>query len=61
MFDLLPGSMENKYYKKTVCEACMVQSHVIACPGFAEIREGLDLENMGDLVIVFIRKVLLKR
>ena len=43
------------------CEACneedLVQSHLMACSGYTNLREGLDMSDLGDLV-TYVRKVL---
>ena len=36
-------------------EEIMTETHCISCPGITELREGLDLVNMTDLVIYFWR------
>ena len=33
----------------------MTQAHCISCPGLEEMRDGLELYNMEDLVIFFRR------
>ena len=38
----------------------MTQSHCLTCTAWVELREGLDLTNIKDLVI-FFRKLLVER
>ena len=41
-------------------EAIFTQSHCLTCPAWTEIREGLDMTNIDDLV-VFFRKLLVEK
>ena len=41
-------------------QAVMTQSHCINCPAWTEIRSGLDLSKISDMV-VFLRKLLVER
>ena len=67
----IPGNYKNKFRVKgtvkegLVCMECqegeiMSQSHCLTCTAWVELREGLDLTNIKDLVI-FFRKLLLER
>ena len=71
MLTEIPGNAKNKYrVKGTVsegltCQHCMqgaifTQSHCLTCPAWTEIREGLDMTKIDDLVI-FFRKLLVER
>ena len=71
MVPKIPGNFKNKYRVKgtenegLVCTECqeeeiMTQSHCITCSAWAELREGLDMSNIQDLVI-FFRKLLVER
>ena len=71
MLTEIPGNAKNKYrVKGTVsegltCQHCsegeiFTQSHCLTCPGWTDIREGLDMQNIDDLVI-FFRKLLAER
>ena len=33
----------------------MTQMHCVTCPGMEELREGLDLDTMRDMIIYFRR------
>ena len=41
-------------------EPVMTQSHCISCPGMAELRDGLELSEINDMV-TFFRRVLKER
>ena len=69
----IPGNFKNKYRRKGTddsdaglrCEYCnegevMTQSHCMVCPAWAELRMGMDLTDIKDLVI-FFRRVLEER
>ena len=65
----IPCNFKNKYKRKgedgIMCPYCkdgreFSQSHCLECPAWADIREGLDLANIMDLV-VFFRKMLDER
>ena len=67
----ISGNYKNKYRVKgtekegLVCMECqddeiMTQSHCLTCTAWAELREGIDLTNIKDLVI-FFRKLLVAR
>ena len=67
----IPGNFKNKYRVRgtknegLICSECseqavMTQSHCITCPAWTEIRSGLDLSKISDLV-VFFRKLLVER
>ena len=38
----------------------MTQSHCVSCPGLEDLREGLDLDSMKDMVTYF-RRILIER
>ena len=62
----IKDNMRNKYKGPGVnCDACNMkvaesQVHVMACPGYENLRVGKDMMNDGDLVKYF-REVLLIR
>ena len=67
----IPGNFKNKYrVKGTVsdgltCTHCMqgeimTQSHCLTCPAWTEIRDGLEMTKIEDLVI-FFRKLMVER
>ena len=67
----IPGNYKNKYRVKgsetdglkcSECEEDVIwtQSHCLTCPAWSEIREGLELTKIEDLV-VFFRKLLVER
>ena len=65
----IPCNFKNKYKRKgedgIMCPYCkegreFSQSHCLECPAWTDIREGLDLSNIMDLV-VFFRKMLDER
>ena len=41
-------------------ETMMTQSHCVICPGLAALRDGLDIDDIGDMVI-FFRKLMIER
>ena len=64
----IPGNFKNKFRKKDcsdrdsglVCKYCdagdiMTQSHCAVCPAWQEMRDGLDLTDIRDLVTYFRR------
>ena len=64
----IPGNFKNKFRKKDcsdrdsglVCKYCdagdiMTQSHCAVCPAWQELRDGLDLTDIRDLVTYFRR------
>ena len=62
MVKKIPGNFKNQYknnengLKCRYCsESVMTQAHCISCPGLEEMRDGLELYNMEDLVIFFRR------
>ena len=67
MVSKIPGNFKNMY-KNTEnglkCSHCpepvMTQSHCISCPGMAELRDGLELSEINDMV-TFFRRVLKER
>ena len=66
MKDNMKDNMRNKYKGTSInCEACdnnkaESQSHVMVCPGYAELRVGKDMRRDQDLVSYF-REVLILR
>ena len=64
----IPGNFKEKFRKKgdgLNCKYCdesdvMTQSHCLVCPAWAELRVGLSMDNIGDLVI-FFQKLLAER
>jgi hypothetical protein len=67
----IPGNFKNKYRVKgtvndgLICSDCqqgeiMTQSHCLAYTAWTELRDGLDLTDINDLV-VFFRKLLVER
>ena len=65
----IPGNYKRKYKQKGEeglrCSYCqqgqiMTQAHCLQCPAWAEQREGLQLENIEDMV-VFFRKMMVER
>ena len=68
MVDKTPGNFSSKYKREAlakglqqeeglVCNKCkdavMSQSHCLVCPGLREMREGLDIMEMADMVTFF--------
>ena len=55
----LKDNMRNQYKGTSVnCDACVMevaesQTHVMICPGYAELRVGKDMGMDGDLVAYF--------
>ena len=67
MVEQIPGNYKNVYKKNKdglKCSHCqeeiMTQIHCTSCPGMDELREGLDLVNMTDM-ITFFRRILKER
>ena len=67
----IPGNFKNMYRVRgtendgLACPDCggkeiMTQSHCLACPAWAEQRQGLEMTNINDLV-VFFRRLLVER
>ena len=56
--------MGNKHkgtrFNYEACDSGIAQSHVMACPGYAELRVGKDMRRNEDLAAYF-REVLLLR
>ena len=66
MLSDIPGNFKNKYRVRgttsdgLICEYCqeeeiMTQSHCLTCTAWSGLREGLDLDNITDLVVFFRR------
>ena len=61
MVDKIPGNFKNKYrYKEaglncTYCKEEFTQVHCTICPARAELRKGLDMTKLDDMVIYFRR------
>ena len=61
MVDKIPGNFKNKYkfgkegLKCIYCFDEMTQIHCTICPGRSEMRSGLDMNNLDDLVTYFQR------
>ena len=59
MLEKVPGNFKNKYKNAEngiQCDLCtedMTQNHCVLCPGRAEDRKGLDMNNLDDLVSYF--------
>ena len=67
MVEKIPGNYKNMFkinkdgLKCSHCEkVVMTQIHCVSCPGFKELREGLDLTCMADMVVYF-RGIMKKR
>ena len=69
MVEDIPGNFKEKYKRKgtdgLMCSYCgegkmMTQNHCLDCQAWTEMRKGLDLTNISDLV-VFFRKMLDER
>ena len=69
MVEDIPGNFRNKYKEKDedglLCTYCtekveMDQAHCLPCPAWSELRTGLDMTNIMDLVEYF-RKLLKER
>ena len=67
MVEKIPGNYKNMYKKNKEglrCSHCqeqvMTQSHCVTCPGMEELRDGLDLDTMRDM-ITFFRRVMSDR
>ena len=65
----IPGNFKQKYKQKgadgLLCPYCterqeMDQAHCMRCSAWTELRKGLDMSNIQDLVI-FFRKMLAER
>ena len=70
MVPKIPGNFKNKYRVKgatsegLACPYCaqeeiMTQSHCMSCQGWSQLRDGLDMTKIDDLVI-FFRKLLVE-
>ena len=68
MLENIPGNFKNKFRlekEKLKCQYCdleqvMTQSHCLDCTAWIDIKKGLDLTNIEDLV-KFFRRLLSKR
>ena len=67
MVPKIPGNLKKKYRVREglECSECqvgeiMTQSHCLTCTAWEDLREGLDMDNIKDLVI-FFRKLLVER
>ena len=68
MVPKIPGNFKNRYKNTSeglVCKYCqedkiMTQDHCLECPAWEELRMGLEMSNIDDLV-VFFRKLLVER
>ena len=63
----VPGNFKNMYKNNKEglkCSHCsediLTQSHCVICPGMGELRDGLDMENINELV-TFFRRLMKKR
>ena len=63
----IPGNFKNMYKNNKEgmkCSHCsediLTQSHCVICPGMGELRDGLDMENIADMV-TFFRRLMKKR
>ena len=67
----IPGNFKNRYRGSgsardgLVCDQCQegeifTQSHCLTCPAWSDLREGLELSKISDLVS-FFRKLLVER
>ena len=61
MVEKVPGNFKNKYKFNEIglnCQNCMVemtQNHLALCPERANLRQGLDMSKLDDIVIYFKR------
>ena len=61
MVENVPGNFKNRFkYSETGlnCSSCkieMTQDHCALCPARAELRAGLNMDNIDDVVIYFRR------
>ena len=57
MLEKVPGNFKMKYAEHFIqCDFCskdMTQNHCFVCPGQKDEREGLDMNNLDDLVTYF--------
>ena len=67
MLEKIPGNYKNMFKNSKEglkCSHCeedvMTQIHCVSCPGFKQLREGLDLTCMADMVVYF-RRVMVER
>ena len=59
MIENIPGNFSNKFNAiKSMCSFCKVtltQEHLIHCQGRVELRKGLNMKDINDLVTYFSR------
>ena len=61
MVEKVPGNFKNKFKFNEIglnCTNCMVemtQNHLAICPERANLRQGLDMNKLDDIVIYFRR------
>lgn len=68
MLENIPANFKGKYKNNSeglICNHCtageiLSQSHSLVCPAWQELRQGLNMECMEDL-ITFFRRLLLER
>ena len=59
MLEKIPGTFKNKYKNQenglqcNMCPGEMTQNHRKICPGRETLREGLNMDNLDDLVQYF--------
>ena len=61
----IPGNFKNNFKDGLLCSYCqegqiMTQGHCLDCPAWVELRKGLELTNIADMV-VFFRKLMAER
>ena len=67
MVDKIPGNFKNKYrfneegLNCTQCKVEFTQYHCTICPARAEMREGLDMNSLDDIVTYFRRYLLAEK
>ena len=63
MVDNIPAKFKNKFRNDKqgiICKYCptgdiLSQSHCLVCPAWQELRVGLDLKQIRDLTIYFVK------
>ena len=66
MVENIPANFKGKFKNNSdglICKHCtsgdiLSQSHCLICPGWLEIRQGLDMEKLEDLTTFFTRLLL---